>query len=136
MFLAFLEKLPVAPCLFLHNATCEAAMNYTKRKNVFRLHLKDGSEYLFEANNHEEMNSWIALVCHQAGRWRHSTYICMFLIQFTANKFHTMIFLQHNTQCRCTCIIISFYQIMFIFKFETCHLSTKISAILNIFNTC
>ena len=63
---AFLEKLPVAPCLFLHNATCEAAMNYTKKKNVFRLHLKDGSEYLFEANNHEEMNSWIALVCHQA----------------------------------------------------------------------
>jgi hypothetical protein len=49
-FLAFLEKLPVAPCLFLHNATCEAAMNYTKKKNVFRLHLKDGSEYLFEAN--------------------------------------------------------------------------------------
>jgi hypothetical protein len=42
MFLAFLEKLPAAPCLFLHNATCEAAMNYTKKKNVFRLHLKDG----------------------------------------------------------------------------------------------
>lgn len=64
---AYLEKTPVAPCLFLHEAFCEAAMDYTKKKNVFRLRLKDGSEFLFEASNHEEMNAWIALICHQAG---------------------------------------------------------------------
>ncbi|XP_071162084.1 spectrin beta chain-like isoform X8 [Mytilus edulis] len=63
---AYLEKTPVAPCLFLHEAFCEAAMDYTKKKNVFRLRLKDGSEFLFEASNHEEMNAWIALICHQA----------------------------------------------------------------------
>ena len=68
VILAFTEKTPGAPCLFLHDAVCEAAMDYTKKKNVFRLHLKDGSEYLFEASNHDEMNSWIATICHQAGR--------------------------------------------------------------------
>ncbi|CAH1264141.1 SPTBN1 [Branchiostoma lanceolatum] len=39
--------------------TCEAATNYTKKKNVFRLKLANGGEYLFQAKDEDEMNFWI-----------------------------------------------------------------------------
>ncbi|XP_015783267.1 spectrin beta chain isoform X3 [Tetranychus urticae] len=40
-------------------SVAEIPADYTKRKNVFRLKLPDGGEYLFEAANSEDLNSWI-----------------------------------------------------------------------------
>ncbi|XP_033735465.1 spectrin beta chain, non-erythrocytic 5-like isoform X2 [Pecten maximus] len=62
------EKVPCAPSLFIHNAYCEAARDYHKKKNVFRLRLKDGAEYLLEAGNQGEMNDWLSKVSHFAAQ--------------------------------------------------------------------
>lgn len=37
----------------------DIAHSYTKRKNVFRVKTYNGSEYLFQAEDQEEMLSWI-----------------------------------------------------------------------------
>ncbi|XP_060566502.1 rho GTPase-activating protein 21-like isoform X4 [Ruditapes philippinarum] len=37
----------------------DIAHSYTKRKNVFRMKTYNGSEYLFQAEDHDEMISWI-----------------------------------------------------------------------------
>lgn len=54
----FEKKAATAPVNIL-NARCEKADNYTKRKNVFRLHLPDGSEFLFLAANKIELLDWV-----------------------------------------------------------------------------
>lgn len=54
----FQKKAATAPVNIL-NARCEKADNYTKRKNVFRLHLPDGSEFLFLAANKIELLDWV-----------------------------------------------------------------------------
>lgn len=54
----FQKKAATAPVNIL-NARCEKADNYTKRKNVFRLHLPDGSEFLFLAGNKIELLDWV-----------------------------------------------------------------------------
>lgn len=54
----FQRKAATAPVNIL-NARCEKADNYTKRKNVFRLHLPDGSEFLFLAANKIELLDWV-----------------------------------------------------------------------------
>ncbi|XP_053365355.1 spectrin beta chain, erythrocytic isoform X1 [Clarias gariepinus] len=45
--------------LSLHNAVCEALSSYKKKKQVFKLRLGDGSEYLFQCKDEEELNIWI-----------------------------------------------------------------------------
>ncbi|KAJ8289137.1 hypothetical protein COCON_G00017960 [Conger conger] len=42
----------------LSNATCETLPNYKKKKHVFKLRLADGSEYLFQCKDEEELLSW------------------------------------------------------------------------------
>ncbi|KAF6728753.1 Spectrin beta chain, non-erythrocytic 2 [Oryzias melastigma] len=43
----------------LEEAVCEVAHDYKKRKHVFKLRLENGKEYLFQAKDEVEMNSWI-----------------------------------------------------------------------------
>lgn len=54
----FQKKAATAPVNIL-NARCEKAEDYTKKKNVFRLHLPDGSEFLFLAANKPELLDWV-----------------------------------------------------------------------------
>uniref|UniRef100_A0A4X2L2E9 Spectrin beta chain n=1 Tax=Vombatus ursinus TaxID=29139 RepID=A0A4X2L2E9_VOMUR len=46
----------------LKEASCEVAVDYKKKKHVFKLRLNDGNEYLFQAKDDEEMNSWIQAI--------------------------------------------------------------------------
>ncbi|KAJ1156330.1 hypothetical protein NDU88_009054 [Pleurodeles waltl] len=46
----------------LKDGVCEIAIDYKKRKHVFKLKLLDGNEYLFQAKDEEEMNSWIQAI--------------------------------------------------------------------------
>lgn len=48
------------------DAKCEKADDYTKKRNVFRVALKDNSEYLFLAPNEIEMNDWINKISFHA----------------------------------------------------------------------
>ncbi|ROL18754.1 Spectrin beta chain, non-erythrocytic 1 [Anabarilius grahami] len=44
--------------LTLTNASCEILTNYKKKKQVFKLRLEDGSEYLFQCKDEEELQNW------------------------------------------------------------------------------
>ncbi|XP_066550926.1 spectrin beta chain, erythrocytic isoform X2 [Amia ocellicauda] len=44
--------------LSLTEATCEILTNYKKKKHVFKLRLGEGSEYLFQCKDEEELQSW------------------------------------------------------------------------------
>uniref|UniRef100_A0AAR2JQ71 Spectrin beta chain n=1 Tax=Pygocentrus nattereri TaxID=42514 RepID=A0AAR2JQ71_PYGNA len=44
--------------LSLSNATCEVLTNYKKKKLVFKLWLGDGSEYLFQCKDEDELQTW------------------------------------------------------------------------------
>lgn len=46
----------------LKEAVCEVALDYKKKKHVFKLRLSDGNEYLFQAKDDEEMNAWIQAI--------------------------------------------------------------------------
>nr|1BTN_A Chain A, BETA-SPECTRIN [Mus musculus]1MPH_A Chain A, BETA SPECTRIN [Mus musculus] len=46
----------------LKEAICEVALDYKKKKHVFKLRLSDGNEYLFQAKDDEEMNTWIQAI--------------------------------------------------------------------------
>ncbi|XP_040905112.1 spectrin beta chain, non-erythrocytic 1 isoform X2 [Toxotes jaculatrix] len=46
----------------LKDAVCEVALDYKKKKHVFKLKITDGNEYLFQAKDDEEMNSWILAI--------------------------------------------------------------------------
>ncbi|CAL8259021.1 unnamed protein product [Lota lota] len=46
----------------LRGALGEPALDYKKKKHVFKLKLMDGNEYLFQAKDEEEMSSWISAV--------------------------------------------------------------------------
>uniref|UniRef100_A0A3Q3AMB9 Spectrin beta chain n=1 Tax=Kryptolebias marmoratus TaxID=37003 RepID=A0A3Q3AMB9_KRYMA len=43
----------------LEDAACEIAHDYKKKKHVFKLRLRDGKEYLFQAKDEAEMSAWI-----------------------------------------------------------------------------
>jgi len=43
----------------LSNAEVTIADDYTKKKHVFRLKLQNGGEFLFQAKDDDEMNSWV-----------------------------------------------------------------------------
>jgi spectrin beta len=55
------------PPLPLHNAVCEIATDYTKKKNVLRLKLPDGSEYLFLTLSAADMQNWQTKIQFSAG---------------------------------------------------------------------
>lgn len=46
----------------LSGAQCSVAHDYKKRKNVFKLSLADGKEYLFQAKDEAEMSSWMRVI--------------------------------------------------------------------------
>ncbi|TRY96365.1 hypothetical protein DNTS_033741 [Danionella cerebrum] len=52
------SELPIS----LKEAVCEVALEYKKKKHVFKLRLTDGNEYLFQAKDDEEMNTWIQAI--------------------------------------------------------------------------
>ncbi|KYO23592.1 spectrin beta chain, non-erythrocytic 1 isoform X1 [Alligator mississippiensis] len=52
------NEIPVS----LKEAVCEVAVDYKKKKHVFKLRLSDGNEYLFQAKDDEEMNTWIQAI--------------------------------------------------------------------------
>ncbi|XP_066482020.1 spectrin beta chain, non-erythrocytic 1 isoform X1 [Tiliqua scincoides] len=52
------SEIPVS----LKEAVCEVAVEYKKKKHVFKLRLTDGNEYLFQAKDDEEMNTWIQAI--------------------------------------------------------------------------
>ncbi|NXI95732.1 SPTB2 protein, partial [Psophia crepitans] len=52
------NEIPVS----LKEAVCEIAVEYKKKKHVFKLRLTDGNEYLFQAKDDEEMNTWIQAI--------------------------------------------------------------------------
>lgn len=60
------KKAATAPVNIL-NARCEKAENYTKKKNVFRLRLPDGSEFLFLASSKDDMIDWVNKISFHAG---------------------------------------------------------------------
>lgn len=56
---AWIDNMAAAPPLNLHQGQVTRALNYTKKKHVFRLQLSDGSEYLFTASTDKEMEDWM-----------------------------------------------------------------------------
>ncbi|CAB1343777.1 unnamed protein product [Coregonus sp. 'balchen'] len=50
----------------LNDAACEVALDYKKKKHVFKLKATDGNEYLFQANDDEEMNLWMQAISNAA----------------------------------------------------------------------
>ncbi|XP_019115051.2 spectrin beta chain, non-erythrocytic 1 isoform X2 [Larimichthys crocea] len=52
------SEIPVS----LKDAVCEVALDYKKKKHVFKLKITDGNEYLFQAKDDEEMNTWISAI--------------------------------------------------------------------------
>ncbi|KAE8607778.1 hypothetical protein XENTR_v10011283 [Xenopus tropicalis] len=50
------------PSVQLNGAQCSVAHDYKKRKNVFKLSLLDGKEYLFQAKDEAEMSSWMRVI--------------------------------------------------------------------------
>ncbi|XP_062560998.1 spectrin beta chain, non-erythrocytic 5 isoform X2 [Armigeres subalbatus] len=59
------KKAATAPVNIL-NAKCDRAEDYTKKKNVFRLVLLDGSEFLFLTGSKDSMNEWINKIAFHA----------------------------------------------------------------------
>ncbi|XP_069631765.1 spectrin beta chain, non-erythrocytic 4 [Haliaeetus albicilla] len=47
------------PLLNLHHSTSEVANDYKKKKNVFKLKTSDGSEFLLQAKDEEDMRGWL-----------------------------------------------------------------------------
>ena len=66
---AFIDKNAATSPLTLHNATCQIATDYTKKKNVLRLTLSDGSEFLLMAASQNEMVEWLAKIQFYAGEY-------------------------------------------------------------------
>merc|ERR1719195_667483 len=58
----FRGELPVD----LANAEATVATDYTKKKHVFRLKLENGGDYLFQAQDDDQMNLWVESINKQA----------------------------------------------------------------------
>ncbi|KAI5608533.1 spectrin beta chain, non-erythrocytic 1, partial [Silurus asotus] len=52
------NEIPVS----LKDAVCEVAVDYKKKKHVFKLRVTNGNEYLFQAKDDEEMNMWMQAI--------------------------------------------------------------------------
>lgn len=72
------ETIPAAPAVFIHNANCDVARDYHKKKNVLRLQCADGAESLIEAASPSDMKEWISKVQYYAGK---STHLLILYIQ-------------------------------------------------------
>ncbi|NXR06571.1 SPTB1 protein, partial [Semnornis frantzii] len=59
--------------LGLHDALCEVAAGYKKKKHVFKLRLSNGSEWLFHGKDEEELHTWLqglsAAISECQGNW-------------------------------------------------------------------
>jgi len=55
----FKESKAASSPILIHNAQCEAAKDYTKKKYVIRLITTDSSEYLFDAYSEENQRNWM-----------------------------------------------------------------------------
>ncbi|RLV62777.1 hypothetical protein DV515_00018953 [Chloebia gouldiae] len=54
------------PLLSLHRAASEVANDYKKKKNVFKLKTSDGSEFLLQAKDEEDMQGWLRALAASA----------------------------------------------------------------------
>ncbi|XP_053908842.1 LOW QUALITY PROTEIN: spectrin beta chain, non-erythrocytic 4-like [Cuculus canorus] len=54
------------PLLNLHNSSSEVANDYKKKKNVFKLKTSDGSEFLLQAKDEEDMRGWLQALASSA----------------------------------------------------------------------
>jgi hypothetical protein len=68
------EKIPATPPVFVHNAYCDVASDYHKKKNVLRLRSADGAESLLEAASESDMKEWISKVQYYAGIYQQICY--------------------------------------------------------------
>ena len=64
---AFIDQQAAASPLVLQRASCEIATDYTKKKNVLRLTLSDGADFLLMANSQNEMVEWLNKIKFYAG---------------------------------------------------------------------
>merc|ERR1719350_520359 len=55
----FFESKAASPPVAIYQAMVEAAEDYTKRKYVFRVRLRDNSEFLFGAESTEQRDEWV-----------------------------------------------------------------------------
>ena len=62
------ESHAAASYINVHNAVCEEASDYTKKKHVLRVRLFDAAEYLFVAASQNEMYKWIDRINFAAGK--------------------------------------------------------------------
>ncbi|NXG68965.1 SPTB2 protein, partial [Baryphthengus martii] len=62
-----LKSSVVALPLNLSGAVCTPDAEYTKKTNCFRLHLRDGSEYLLRAPSQPLMNEWVSKLQQNSG---------------------------------------------------------------------
>ncbi|NWX88413.1 SPTB2 protein, partial [Nothoprocta pentlandii] len=62
-----LKSSVVALPLNLSGAVCTPDTEYTKKTNCFRLHLRDGSEYLLRAPSQLLMNEWVSKLQQNSG---------------------------------------------------------------------
>merc|ERR1711937_288583 len=63
----FFESKAASSPIMIYQASVELANDYTKRNFVFRLHVTDGSEYLFGADNEEQQEEWVKKIKFHAG---------------------------------------------------------------------
>uniref|UniRef100_A0AAV2J2N4 PH domain-containing protein n=1 Tax=Knipowitschia caucasica TaxID=637954 RepID=A0AAV2J2N4_KNICA len=50
------------PALSLGHCQCDVTNGYKKKKNVFTLKTKDGSEYLFHAKDEDDLKAWVGTI--------------------------------------------------------------------------
>ena len=54
----FKESKAASSPILIHNATCQPAKDYTKKKHVIRLITPDSSEFLFDAYSEDNQHKW------------------------------------------------------------------------------
>ncbi|XP_072315924.1 spectrin beta chain, non-erythrocytic 4 isoform X2 [Eucyclogobius newberryi] len=63
------------PTLSLGHCQCDVTNGYKKKKNVFTLKTKDGSEYLFHAKDEDDLKAWVGSIStsisehEEIGKW-------------------------------------------------------------------
>jgi len=55
----FFQSKAASSPVMIYQAGVEAANDYTKKRFVFRVHVTDGSEYLFSPETQEEQEEWV-----------------------------------------------------------------------------
>lgn len=65
----------------LRNSQADAATDYKKRKNVFRLITESKAEYLFQASDEKDMKAWLYILS-ACGKVGVSWFLCSFSFYF------------------------------------------------------